>query len=136
MTNTAILFPVFVQVGLTFFLMFMMGKERFAAYRSKSLEMGPDGTHPIWKGRAAIASNAFHNQFEMPTLFYAVVAFAMLANGVDDFMLVLAWAYAILRLVHAFIHTTYNHVPHRFFAYLASNAVLLLMWVKLALHVV
>lgn len=136
MRDTAILQPVLVQVALAFFLLIWMAKERFGARKRGEIDPVPPGVRPQWKSRAGIVSNAFHNQLEMPMLFYAVVAFAMIANGVDDVMVTLAWVYVALRLVHAAIHTTYNHVPHRFLVYLASNAVLLAMWAKLAIHVV
>lgn len=135
MIDTAILKPVFVQVALTFFMLFWMAKERLGARARGEVEAPPPGMRPTWKGRAGIVSNDFHNQLEMPVLFYVAVAFAMIANGVDDIMLMLAWAYVILRLVHAAIHTTYNHIPHRFLAYFTSNLVVLAMWVKLAIHV-
>lgn len=135
MRDTALLYPVFVQVFLTFFIVFWMAKERIGAVRDGTVVRNEPGQRPTWPKRAAIVSNAYHNQFEMPVLFYAVCAFAMLANGVDSFMLLLAWIYVILRILHAGIHTTYNHVPHRFAMFKLSNIVLLIMWVKLALHV-
>lgn len=135
MIDTAILKPVFVQVALTFFMLFWMAKERLGARARGEVEAAAPGVRPAWKARAGIVSNAFHNQLEMPMLFYVAVAFAMIANGVDDIMLMLAWAYVVLRLVHAAIHTTYNHIPHRFLVYVVSNLVALAMWVKLAIHV-
>lgn len=135
MRDTALLYPVFVQVGLTFVLLFWMARERFKSFREKTVQFGPPGTRPVWPGRAGIVSNAFHNSLEMPMLFYAVIAFTMFANASDWLMLLLAWAYVMLRIVHAVIHTTYNHIPHRFFAYLASNFVLIVLWLRLAIHV-
>ncbi len=135
MKGIALLYPVFVQAALTFFLMFWMARERFRAFRDKTVQMGPPGTRPVWTGRAGIVSNAFHNQLEMPMLFFAVVAFTILANGGDDVTMSLAWAFVGLRIVHAVIHTTYNRIPHRFMAYVGSNIVLLAMWVRLFIHV-
>ena len=135
MTDTALLYPVFVHVALVFFLMLWMAKERVDAVRAGTVRRGEPGTRPTWTGRAGVVSNAFHNQLEVPTLFYVVVAFAMITNANDAAMTVLAWTYTGLRIVHAAIYTTYNHIPHRFLVYLVSNAVLIVMWVKLALHV-
>ncbi len=89
----------------------------------------------MWAGRAGVISNAFHNQLEVPVLFYAVVLFAIATGSADYPMTALAWVYVILRVVHAAIHTTYNKIPHRFLAYLLSNLVLIAMWVKLGVHV-
>jgi hypothetical protein len=133
---TRILYPVFVQVALTFALFFWMGVERMKAYRAGTVKRGADaGQKPVWPERAGVISNAFHNQLELPMLFHAAVAFAMLAGGVDSLMIVLAWAFALMRLVHAGIYTTYNNVPHRFMAYALGAAFVLAMWVKLFLHV-
>ncbi|MGL4395659.1 MAG: MAPEG family protein [Hyphomicrobium sp.] len=134
--QTDILFPVFVQVGLTYALQLLMGKERLAAFRAGTVKRGESpGARPVWPERAAVTSNAFHNQLEMPILFYAVVAFALITNAADGIMIVLAWLFVALRIAQAGIHVTYNHIPHRFLAYFAGSMVLLAMWVRLALHV-
>jgi hypothetical protein len=135
MKDLSILKPVLAQVALTFVLMFWMARERFAAWTSGTVIRGEPGTRPTWTGRAGYVSNAFHNQLEMPMLFYALVAFALIADVVDSRMVVMAWAYVALRYLQAIIHTTYNYVPHRFFAFLASCIVLVAMWVLFGLRV-
>ena len=135
MKDVSILYPVFVQVALTFGLQFWMARERFAARGRGEVKPSEPGVRSVFTGRAGQVSNSFNNNLEVPILFYAVVAFAMLTSGVDYLMVALAWAYVICRLVHALIHTTYNTVKHRFFAYLASTIVLITMWVKLFFHV-
>ena len=133
---TGILYPVFLQVALTFALFFWMGFERFKAVKAGTVRRGADaGQKPIWPERAGVISNAFHNQLELPMLFYAGVAFTMVAGGVDYLAVALAWGFAAARLVHAAIYATYNHVPHRFLAYLVCAVFLLLLWVKLYVHV-
>lgn len=133
--DMSILKPVLVQAGLTFFLLFWMGKERFQAVRAGTVIRNEPGVRPTWVGRAGVVSNAFHNQLEMPMMFFAVVLFALAVGAVDGTMIALAWGYVGTRLVHAAIHTTYNHIPHRFVVYIISNIVLLAMWGMLALHV-
>ena len=133
--DLSILKPVLVQAGLTFFLLFWMGWERLQAVRAGTVIRNAPGVRPTWPGRAGDISNAFHNQIETPNLFYAAVAFALLAGAADATMVWMAWAYIAIRLVHAGIHVTYNHIPHRFAVFLLANVVLLAMWVKLALHV-
>lgn len=133
--NLSIVQPVLVQAFLTLMLLFWMGKERYAAVRSGEVVSNEPGVQPTWKGRAGTISNAFHNQLEMPILFYVVVILAMLTGSADYPMTALAWVYVILRVVHAAIHTTYNKIAHRFLVYLLSNLILVAMWVKLAIHV-
>jgi hypothetical protein len=133
--NLSIVQPLLVQAGLTLFLLFWMAKERVGAIRGGTVIRNETGVRPTWVGRAGTISNAFHNQLEMPMLFFVVTILAILTGSADYPMTALAWVYVILRIVHAAIHTTYNKIPHRFVAYLLSNLVLLAMWVKLALHV-
>jgi hypothetical protein len=135
MKDLSILKPVVAQVALTFFLMFWMAKERFAAWRDGTVVRGAPGTRPTWVGRAGYVSNSFHNQLEVPILFFVLVAFALIADVADGKLVILAWAYVALRYLQAGIHTTYNYVPHRFFAFLASCIVLAGMWVYFALRI-
>jgi hypothetical protein len=132
-----LLYPVFVQVALTFFLLFWMGLERYKSVKAGTFERGENkGIKWTWPERAGVVSNAFQNQLEMPMLFYAVIAFALITHDIGTLMVVLAWAFVILRLAHAYIFTTYNFVPHRFGSYLASCFVLALMWIELAVNVI
>lgn len=133
---TGILFPVFVQIALTFVLFFWMGYERYKAYKAGTVKRGTDASQkPVWPERAGVISNAFHNQLELPMLFYAGVAFTMLAGAADHAAAMLAWGFVLARLAHGAIHTTYNRVTHRFLSYLAGAVFLLLLWVKLFVHV-
>jgi hypothetical protein len=73
----------------------------------------------------------FDNLFEVPVLFYAasVSALAMDING--QLLLVLAWAFVALRLVHTLIHLTYNYPLHRFMAFILSFLCVLAMWINI-----
>jgi hypothetical protein len=127
--NTAILLPVFVQIALTFGLLFWMGSERIGALRERRLHIRDIALgEPNWPERATQLQRAYQNQFELPLLFYALVAFALVTGHATTPLTVLAWAFVISRLVHAFIHTTSNNVPQRFAAYCGGLAVLMLMW--------
>lgn len=132
MTN--ILYPVFALVLLTFLMLLWMAKERFGAMQRNEVKAEP-GVRPVFRNRAGQVSNAYHNLLEFPVLFYAVVAFAMHTNGDDALMILLAWIYVAFRVLQALIHATYNKIPHRFGAFLASVFVVGIMWVHLFLHV-
>lgn len=47
----------------------------------------------------------------------------------------LTWAYVVLRVVHAFIHTGRNKLKQGIAAYFSGWAVLLLMWTYLVIHI-
>ncbi len=103
MQPTAILYPVFVQVALTFVLQIWMGRERVGALRRGEVKV-PDIAlgQRAWPTRATQVANAFHNQLELPLLFYVLVAFALITSRVDGPLVVMAWLFVGLRLVHAY----------------------------------
>jgi hypothetical protein len=136
MQPTAILYPVFVLIALTFVLQLWTARERTAALRRGEVRI-PDIAlgQRAWPNRATQVANAFHNQLEVPILFYALAAFALVTSRVDTMLVVLAWAFAALRLWHAYIHTTHNNVRQRFFVYAASSIVLMAMWAYFAVQI-
>lgn len=136
MTQTAILYPVFVQVALTFFLQGWMRKERIGAIRRGEVQFKDIALREQkWPPRATQISNAFHHQLEVPVLFYALAAFLMITSQVSTVFVVLAWLFVLARLVHATIHTTINRQPYRFYAYAAGSAILAVMWAVFAARI-
>jgi hypothetical protein len=136
MTQTAILYPVFVQVFLTFFLQVWMRIERVGATKRGEVKFSDISLRQQkWPARATQIANAFHNQLETPILFYAVVAFLMITSQVNVVFVVLAWLFVAARLYHAYIHTGPNKQPHRSYAYLAGSFVLFVMWALFAIRI-
>ena len=82
------------------------------------------------------AADNFRNLFEAPVLFYAAMLAAIALHGGAWGLLLLAWLYVALRLVHSVIHCTYNRVKHRFVAYLASTIVLFVIWCAVGAHAI
>jgi hypothetical protein len=138
MNQIAILYPVFVQVVLAFAVAVMMAIARSRAVPalrapgSSDLALG----RVQWPEDAAKRAASYGNQFELPVLFYAVVAFALIAKGADLLMVVLAWAFVLSRIVHAAIHIGPNRIRWRSPAFAVGFIILLVMWIKLFLHVV
>ena len=136
MTQTAILFPVCVQVALTFLLQLWMRKERVGAVKRGEVQFSDISLRQQkWPPRTLQISNAFHNQLETPILFYAVVAFLMITSQVNIVFVVLAWLFVAARLFHAYIHTGPNTPPFRFYGYAAGSIVLIVMWVLFAIRI-
>jgi hypothetical protein len=136
MTVPMILLPVFVLVALTLCLALWMGYERNRLVYSREVKIKDIAlTKENWPEQAKKVSNAYHNQYELPVLFYALVAFAMLTRKADLIFVVLSWVFVISRLIHAYIHTTTNRVPRRFLAYLIGLVVLVIMWVYFAIQI-
>jgi hypothetical protein len=130
MSIHAILMPMFVQVGLTFVLLFWMGALRLRAIRQG--EVDPEKVRlrePHWPGRVLQISNAYHNQLELPVLFYVVVLLAFASNTLDVTLLILSWLFVLSRLVHAYVHVTSNRLDRRTGVFGVGAIALLLMWV-------
>ena len=136
MTIDAILLPLFVQVGLTFFLLFWMGRVRVGALRNREVTMRDIALgQPAWPERPTQIANAFHNQLELPLLFYVLVILALFTRKTDMFFVVLAWMFVTSRLVHAGIHVTSNDVQRRFAAFAVGAVILLIMWIVFATRI-
>ncbi len=139
MNQVAILYPVFVQVLLTLGIYGLLLSARARALRAANRARGNADLAMgrfAWPDEAQKVANNQRNQFELPVLFYAVVAFALIVRGADLLMVILAWAFVITRVVHAAIHIGPNKVRWRGPAFTAGAIILLVMWAKLFLHVV
>jgi hypothetical protein len=78
------------------------------------------------------AADNFRNLFEVPMLFYALVAIALALRFTPSWLVAGAWGFVALRYLHSLIHCTYNRVMHRFAVYLTGYALLLGLWIALA----
>jgi hypothetical protein len=136
MTVQDILAPLFVLVALTFALLVWMGSVRIAAVRRgevriRDISLGQS----TWPPRVQQISNCFHNQFQLPMLFYVLTILALFLRKADLLFVLMAWVFVVLRIVHAWIHVTSNHVGYRFQAFAAGAVVLLLMWLVFAVRI-
>ena len=88
-----------------------------------------------WPTRITQIQNAYHNQFEMPVLFYVLVALALITRKADMLFVVMSWMFVVSRLVHAAIHTTTNKVSLRFMAFVVGVLILAVMWIIFAVRI-
>ena len=136
MTIQMVLLPVFVQVALTFALLFWMASARTGAVRRgetkiRDIALG----QPNWSTRTLQLGNALTNQFQFPVLFYVLVILAIITKTADLLFVVMSWIFVLARLAHAYVHTTSNHVPTRFNVFAVGLLVLLLMWIIFAVRI-
>src|SRR3712207_6519557 len=128
MSISAVILPVLVQVGLTLLLLLWMGRTRVGHLRKgevrvKDIALGERN----WPSRVTQIQNAYHNQFELPVLFYALVTLALITRKADLLFVVMAWVFVVSRLVHAAIHTTSNKISQRFMAFIVGVLILAAM---------
>src|SRR5262249_42342204 len=128
----------FVQVLLTLVVLISLAPARGRSMRVNRQRLSDVEValgRNVWSDQATKRANNFKNQFEIPILFYAVVAFALITKGADSIMIVLAWLFVLSRLAHAAVHVGPNKIAWRAPIYVFGVAVIVVMWIKLALHV-
>ncbi len=129
----ALLLPVFAHILLVFILIGCVGISRVRAVKKDtSLVKSAAVDNNMWPEKIRQFSNNYSNQFELPLLFYTVIAFAILTASESMTLVYLAWGFVASRYVHTYIHTTYNKVRHRFYVFGLGILILLAMWGTLA----
>lgn len=132
-----VLLPLFVQVGLTLFLATWMGLLRSRDIRVHGVKPADIALRePGWTKRATQVANAYHNQLELPVLFYVLVILAWVTRHADLLFVVMAWMFVVVRILHAYIHVTDNRVRRRGAAFALGAFVLMLMWIIFAVRIV
>jgi hypothetical protein len=136
MTYTDFLLPVFVEVFLIFVLLFLMGKTRAESLSRNEATLDDVALDNRNYGpRARQFGNSFSNQFELPTLFFVLVAFILITRVGNLLLLVLAWVFVLARVAQAYVHTTSNDVMWRMRAYSLGAVVLFAMWLIFAIRI-
>jgi hypothetical protein len=131
-----VLLPVFVLVGLTFALLLWMAGARREALVSRETKISDIALgQPNWPTRATQVGNCFKNQFELPVLFYILIALAAPLRHADLFIVLMSWVFAVTRFVHAGIFVTSNDLNRRSLAWFAGVLVVFAMWIYLALKI-
>ena len=136
MSVQMVLLPVFVLVALTFALLLGM-----ASARTRSIVSGETKIPDIalrqqnWPARTTAIGNCFANQFEIPVLFYVLIALALPLRHADLVIVMLSWVFVVTRFAHAGIFVTSNDVRTRSLAWFAGVLVVFAMWVYFALKI-
>ena len=136
MSIPAILAPLFVSVALTFALLIWMGYTRVTTISRGETKIRDIALRePNWPAHSTQVGNAYHNQFELPVLFYVLVILAIITRQADLLFVAMSWIFVALRLVHAYIMVTTNYVPRRFQVHYVALLVLVLMWAIFAFRI-
>ena len=129
MTVQEVLLPLFVEVILTFALLFWL-----APLRGRDFSSGvtrPENValrEPNWSQRSLQVGYSYANQFELPVLFYVLTILAWVTRHADLIFVVLAWIFVIFRYLQAYVHVTSNQVRLRGAFFGVSALVLAIMW--------
>ncbi|REL27822.1 hypothetical protein DXX93_15490 [Thalassotalea euphylliae] len=135
MTGSAIFFPVLAHVLLVILLFFALISRKNKAVKAKAVDLSKTPTDAsAWTTDVVKVSNNIANQFETPVLFMVLCIVAFVIGAADAMMVGLAWAYVLLRYVHAYIHIGSNYVPYRMRAFAMSLLIILTMAIRLGLE--
>lgn len=131
-----ILAPVFVQVALTFALLFWTARSRIGALKSGQCKLADVALGQLnWPPKVQQISNSYHSQLQIPVLYYVLVLLAVITRQADLLFVVMSWAFVLSRFVHVYIHTGTNYVRHRFNAFAVGVFILLAMWIVFAVRI-
>ena len=116
MSAQMVLLPVFVSVGLYFFLLLWTGRAR--------------GNAPAREARSDVSVVD-----QLDVLFYVLIAIALPLRHTDLVIVMLSWVFVVTRFAHAGIFVISNDFGQRSSVWLASVLVLLAMWIYFALKI-
>jgi hypothetical protein len=129
MTIQAVLLPLFLEVILTFALLFWLARLHTRDFASGVTQ--PENValrEPNWSKQSLQVGYSYSNQFELPVLFYVLTILAWVTRHADFVFVVLAWIFVIFRYLQAYVHVTSNRVRLRGSFFIVSAIVLAIMW--------
>jgi len=138
MDTVALIIPTAVLVSLTYIVSLSLVFYRFYLVRT-------GGVHPGYfklnKGgkppkRHDTLEHNYSNLFEVPILFYAIVAIAIATQHIDETLVVLAWVFVGFRIAHTLIHVSYNNILHRLTVFFAAYVAVGIMWVRVVSDII
>ena len=133
--NIAIFWPMIVQAFLTMAVYFVMFARRKSAVAAGQAKPGDFRVPAVEPATSSTAVRNIANQYELPVLFYAVCLSLYVTNGAHWLAVILAWVFAISRILHAFVHLGSNDLRLRMPAFAVGFIAVLVLWLILAFHV-
>jgi hypothetical protein len=132
-----VLLPLFVEVLLTFAVMFGMMYFRTSTLRSGETRFEDIALRePNWPVPATKFGYAFANQFELPVLFYVLTILDIMTKHADLLFVILAWIFVVMRILQVSVHVTNNNVRVRGGFYGVGAIVLFIMWIIYIVRIV
>ncbi len=130
MSSQAVLLPLFVEVILTFALLFWLSWLRTRDFQSGAVRPQDVALRePKWSARAMQVGYSYSNQFELPVLFYVLTILAFVTRHAGLIFVVLAWVFVLFRVLHASVHVTSNIVRLRGALFGVAALALAINWV-------
>ena len=134
MQQTAIFWPMIAHVALVYAVYVLMYFRRSEAVRAGSVRRSQFRENRDEPPESLFVRNNLANQFELPVLFHACCLALFVTGAATAVPVVLAWAFAALRYLHAYVHVTSNRLRYRSPLFSLGFLVLGAMWFWLALR--
>jgi len=132
MNTATLIIPAATLVGLTYIVSLSLVFYRFYLVRT-------GGVHPGYfklnKGgkppkRHDALEQHYSNLFEVPVLFYTIVAIAIATQHIDETLVTLAWVFVGFRIAHTLVHVSYNNILHRLTVFFSAYVTVGIMWLR------
>ncbi len=132
-----IFLPLLLQVLLVQFMFVRLAMVKARASAAGEVDEARRALHAdAWPDYVQQVNNNIRNQFEAPVLFYVLVVVAYLLNAVSVLTHILAWAFVVSRIAHAWVHTHSNYVPLRRRIFIFGTVLLLVMSVLCVIELI
>lgn len=132
------IYPMFAMILLTIGYGLYTGYTRFTTAKAGGINpryfKTMSGDYEIPE-KIQVTTRHFNNLMETPPLFYIAGAL-LIALGVQSSAAeLIGWIYVTARIVHMYIHNTYNFPLHRMMIFMVGIACILALWVIVVLNV-
>jgi len=133
MNQSAIFWPVIVQVALTYGIYALISRRRIGAIKAGNARPAQFRENQNEPAESLFVRNNLANQFELPVLFFAACLTGHAIGAADTALVVFAWIFALSRIGHAYIHVTSNRIRYRRPLFVIGFLALAAMWVRVTL---
>src|ERR1044072_7721658 len=99
-----VLLPLFIQVGLTFFLLLWAARRRGNARAAETR-----------------SDTSLADEFGIPVLFYVLIAIGLPLRRIDLVLVMLSWVFVVTRFAHAGVLVTSKEGSNRSLAWYAGE---------------
>lgn len=123
--------PVLALILWTFVMWLWMYKRRIPAMMAITKNTQDFIDKPEMKNqlpaKAKWVAENYNHLHEQPVIFYALMFYLFLSKLTPDWILYLAWAYVVIRVLHSLSQVTSNQVMIRFPLFAVGSIVLMVM---------
>jgi hypothetical protein len=126
----SILTPILAMIIWTFVMWVWMYATRIPAMSKAGIRAGKmteKSEMDVLPNAVRRIADNYNHLHEQPAAFFALVIYCHLVGLTDPLMVGLAWLYVVLRIAHSLIQALWNYIPVRFFVFITSSFVLMVM---------